>query len=117
MTQKSLSPYERLLSIFEVLIELYEDPTFRGCVFINAMVEARDPQSEEHLFTAGHKKAFRTLLREVAAEAKMAKPDVIANQLYLLFQGAVVAVQIENSNKPIATAKEIARKCLPYENL
>jgi AcrR family transcriptional regulator len=99
---------KKLLGIFDLLKELYDDPNFRGCVFINAVVEARDPKSQEHVFSAEHKKEFRKLIKEVAMEAKVKDSDTVADQLFLLFQGAVVCVQLECSDRPIDLAKKMA---------
>lgn len=110
--QRDVPPRQRLLGIFDILKELYDDPKFRGCVFINAIIESRNPESQEHLFSAQHKKAIWNLLKETADEAKIKRSSSIADELYLLFQGAVITTQIENSAKSIQVAKEIAQLLL-----
>ena len=110
LSREGPSPREKLLSIFDVLKNLCEDPQFRGCVFINAIAESRSVESEEHLFSASHKRAFQQLLKETAIQAGLKKPNEVADQLSLLFHGAVVTAQIEDSTRPIQVARELAYK-------
>jgi AcrR family transcriptional regulator len=103
---------EKLLSVFDSLKELCEDPHFRGCVFINAIVEARSLEAEEHLFSVDHKRNFHALLKETAQQGGIKNADEIADELFLLFQGAVVTAQIENSCRHIEIAKRVASRLL-----
>ena len=44
--QRYRTPRTRLLGVFDAQGELFADPDFRGCAFVNATAEAHDPRAD-----------------------------------------------------------------------
>ena len=59
-----------------------------------------------------HKQSVRTRFRELAEEAGAKKPDVLADQLVLLMDGAYMASRMFGPGNPAAHLAEAARTLL-----
>ena len=101
-------PKQRLLTLFEMAKSWFSDPDFYGCIFVNAAVEYSE---------AGHPinacaRRFKTLLRGFAREQAQlggaADPDLLADQIALLFEGATTVAQVSARPDAATTAKRIA---------
>ena len=90
----SVDPRERLLGIFDVLAELFEGSSFRGCTFINACAEYGDLDSPVHGIAAEHKRLVLGYVRDLATAAGVRDPEVLARQLCLLMDGVIVTAQV-----------------------
>jgi AcrR family transcriptional regulator len=101
------SPRDRLLGVFDVLGELFAEPTYRGCAFANASAEAQlgSPILAE---TERYRAWVRTLFVDLAAAAGATDPSILAGQLVLLYDGAGVGARMDRNPEVAATAKAIA---------
>jgi AcrR family transcriptional regulator len=80
------SPRERMLAVFE-------GPTarsgpLRGCPFHNAAVEAAGGMPGVHEIVRASKRAFIGKLTELATQAGATDPQLLANELGVLYEGA-----------------------------
>lgn len=66
MDSRGLVPAERPAAVFDALADRFARDDFRGCAFINTMIESADRDSAAHRVAAEHK---RTAVRE-------GRPDV-----------------------------------------
>ena len=89
------TPRERLLAIFDVLGEAFAQPNYHGCAFVNASAEAR-PGGPIDEAVGEYRSWLRGLLTELATEAGAAKPEQLARQLQLMYDGAAVSAQIDH---------------------
>jgi AcrR family transcriptional regulator len=89
------TPREKLLGIFLAQADLFAEPGFRGCAFVNASAEARPGSAIEEV-SAETRRWLRSVLRDLAAEAGAPDPDVLAAQLHLLYDGANVRAQLDH---------------------
>jgi hypothetical protein len=78
-----------------VLGEWFHSRGFRGCAFINASVELSDPGHPGHEAIIAHKGRTRDYLLELAEDAGIAEPRVLADSLMLLVEGAIVTALVE----------------------
>lgn len=62
----------------------------RGCPFINAAAEYPDPDSPVRIAVTGHREWFRRALRDLAVAAGVTDPELVAGQLVLLRDAALV---------------------------
>ncbi|MGV9704931.1 TetR/AcrR family transcriptional regulator [Streptomyces sp. NPDC003483] len=85
-------PERRLLAVFDWLRLWFGEPDFRGCAWINAHGElgAASPRVGEQV--RAHKKAFRDFLGGLVHDAGL--PDALADQVYLLAEGAMVTAGV-----------------------
>lgn len=91
------TPKERLLATFDVLREWYASPNFRGCPFINAVLEIADASHKAHHVSINLRESIRQIIVRLAAEAGVKNPDFFSQQYLLLIGGASLMATIEQS--------------------
>jgi len=101
------APGDRLLGVFELLGEWFAAPGYRGCPFINASAETRPGGGVERV-SDEHRAWVRSLFAALAAEAGVADPDRLSRALALLYDGAMVAAQLDREPTAAATARDAA---------
>jgi AcrR family transcriptional regulator len=105
------TPRERLLGVFDVLGELFAEPGFRGCAFLNASAEAQQGGPVEEV--SGEARAWvRALFVELGQAAGAVDAERLAQQLVLLYDGATVAAQMDRDPTAAATARAVAATLL-----
>lgn len=97
----------RSLAVFDALGEWFATDTFRGCPFISTAAEVHDPNSPIHQAAWRFKEGLRNYLLELLE--KSGRPDpILADQLLLLADGAIVRAALENRPEAAAVAREAA---------
>ncbi|MFD7728898.1 TetR/AcrR family transcriptional regulator [Kitasatospora phosalacinea] len=104
----------RPLDVFDALAERFARADFRGCAFINTMVETADPDSPAHRVAAAHKQQVADYVAGLlAAEGRAPEPAAaLARRLVLLMDGAIVTALREGTPAPAAEARTIAAALL-----
>ncbi len=106
--KRAKDPRSRLLAIFDQLGEWFSDEGFCGCMFINATAEYADHDDPIHAASAEHKRLVEKYVRGLVEKARPSDPPdppdsglpgipgagVLARQLCLLMEGAVVLTQV-----------------------
>lgn len=105
---RARSPRARLLALFDAVGEWIAGPDFSGCTFINAAAEFADPDHPIHGAAAEHKRLVLGYLRGLAEAAGAAQADVLARQLMLLVEGAIVIAQVSGQAGAAAEARGAA---------
>ncbi|WP_311922907.1 TetR/AcrR family transcriptional regulator [Microbispora sp. H10836] len=105
-------PRERVLAVFGFLAEWFGTADFRGCAFVNAFGELGPASPPVVAAARAHKNALRGRLRTLTAEAGAADPDLLADQLLLLVEGAIVAAAMGTAADPAERARSAARALL-----
>ncbi|MEU8137341.1 TetR/AcrR family transcriptional regulator [Streptodolium elevatio] len=100
------------LAVFDALAERFATADFRGCAFINTMVESADPQSAAHAVAARHKAAVRAYVRELLTADNVAEPDALAGRFLLLMDGAIVTALRERTSDAAHQARDVAEALL-----
>jgi AcrR family transcriptional regulator len=104
------TPERKIFAIFDALADVFAEPDFRGCAFINAAAEAQ-PGSAEELAT----KDFRTWLHELftvlVAAGGYQNVSTLSLQLVLLYDGSNIAAQMD-ANPHAAQAARAAAEAL-----
>ncbi|PJI84838.1 TetR/AcrR family transcriptional regulator [Luteimicrobium subarcticum] len=102
---RQTAPRARLLALYDAQAELFAQPTFRGCAFVNASAEsdAGDAADER---TRAHRDWLRTYLTGLAREAGATDPDELARQLVVIYDGANLSYRLDGN--PAAT--ELSRR-------
>ena len=109
-----LPAVERPVAVFDALAERFTRDDFRGCAFINTMIEAADRDSAAHQVAAAHKSAVTEYLETLLAEAGRDDHAALAPELTLLVDGAIVTALREGSADAAVRAGRIARALLAY---
>jgi AcrR family transcriptional regulator len=102
---------ERLLGVFDLLGEWFASPGYHGCPFINANAEAR-PGSGIETVSDEHRAWVRSLFAALAGRAGARDPDALAHRLALLYDGSMVAAQLDRDPGAGAVAREAAAALL-----
>jgi AcrR family transcriptional regulator len=88
------SAQEKLARIFPALKDWFRQERFYGCPFINAVGEHDKDQKQLRAIAMKHKKVVLAYIEKLADEMGAAEPEVLAHQLGLLMDGAIVAAMV-----------------------
>src|SRR6202140_5222498 len=84
----------KLTRIFPALKSWFGEERFYGCPFINAVAEHDKDQKQFRAIAMRHKKIVLAYIETLAGEMGAAEPEVLAHQLALLIDGAIVAAMV-----------------------
>ena len=84
----------KLMRIFPALKSWFGEERFYGCPFINAVAEHDKDQKQFRAIAMRHKKVVLAHIEKLAAEMGAAEPELLAHQLALLIDGAIVAAMV-----------------------
>ncbi len=101
------APRARILAIFDGLGDTCASPTFRGCPFIRASAEGA-PDAAAKQVSADARAWLRTTFVDLARDAAVKKPERLAQQLVLLYDGALVSAQIDGDASAAKAARDAA---------
>ncbi len=104
----SKRPHEQLLGLFDVMDQWFNDPAYRGCLFINACAEFPLPHDPVHQAAAQSYENTENFLRDTAEAAGYQRPDEVARLLVILMEGAFSRRLISNDNQAAKGAKTMA---------
>ena len=113
-TQNALSAREKLLAFFEALQGYVTSPACYGCPFINVATEYPQVDHPGHQVALAHKQSVRARFNQLAEEAGAPQPQVLANALLLLMDGAYMAARMfgASPDNPAVNAAETARQLI-----
>lgn len=108
---------EKLLAFFEALQDYTVSPTCFGCPFINVVSEYPEPDYPGHQVALEHKLSVHTRFNQLAREAGAPHPELLANALLLLMDGAYIAARMYGAspNNPASQVAEAARQVIEAE--
>jgi len=111
MSQKYPSePRRQLKTAFALLAKHVSDPKARGCPIANAAVEITEKDHPARKVIEMHKAKLRSRLAHLCAQMKARHPGMLADQLFLLMEGAQVTTQTLGARGPgrnVARAAEV----------
>src|SRR5271169_1933464 len=91
------SPQAKLRRIFPALKAWFRQERFYGCPFINAVGEHDKDQKQLRAIAMRHKKVVLAHIEKLAGEMGATEPEVLAHQLALLIDGAIVAAMVSRN--------------------
>jgi len=97
-------PQTKLSRIFPALKSWFGEERFYGCPFINAVGEHDKDQKQFRAIAMKHKKVVLAHIEKLAAEMGAVEPEVLAHQLALLIDGAIVAAMVSRDPRVADTA-------------
>lgn len=106
------TPKGTILAIFEALNQWFNDPSYAGCLFINACAEFPSTHDPVHIAAAQHYNKVGELLLPLCEQVGAEDPKALAHQLELLGEGAVIMRMIKGDNTAAKSAGAIARTLL-----
>ena len=109
LTKEATTAREKLLAFFQALQDYVMTPACYGCPFLNVATEYPETDYPGHQVALEHKQSVRARFRQLAKEAGAKRPEALANQLFLLMDGAYMASRMFGAENPAAHLAEAAR--------
>jgi AcrR family transcriptional regulator len=109
--ERGTTAEERLLAIFDVFHDWFQQDDFEGCSFVNVLLETGDREHPVGRASAEHLENIRTIVRTLAEEADLRDPAAFALSWHLLMKGAIVQAA-EGDRQAAQRAKTIGRLVL-----
>jgi AcrR family transcriptional regulator len=101
-------PRERILGAFDGLIELIRTPSYHGCPYINAAAELTNRNHPGRVVVEQLTARRRRWFADRVSELGVADPDVLAEQLDVLFDGALANAMKRVIDTPAIAARAAA---------
>lgn len=101
-------PGDRLLAIFDALQGWFEQADFRGCAFINSAIELANADHPGYRVCMDHQQANFDYLLDLVRAAELPNPEVMAQQLLILVEGAIVVAMMQRNSEAAMQAKQAA---------
>ena len=105
-------PIERIIGVFEALADFLAQTNFRGCPLIFFTSELVDRQHPARQLVERRTAQRRNWFRDLAAQSGATDPDLLAEQLEVLFDGALVVGTKSSEVRPAYAAIAAAKVLL-----
>lgn len=102
-------PLDKLVGMFGAIEKLATSPECLGCTFQGTAAEFPDRAHPGHQVALAHKQKVCERFAELAADAGLHNPEVLAARLLLLMDGAWVAARMYGPHNPASGLTEAAR--------
>jgi len=102
-------PKEQVLGVFDHLVKIVQENEYYGCTFLNIISEI--PKDTEAVINQirkqknGVRELFATLLAPIKKEA-------LADDIYLLFEGALIGNKVHGELWPVLSARKTVQALL-----
>ena len=103
---RARDPHDRILAVFDYLAEWFDQPDFRGCMFINSVGELGGTSEDVQRIARLNKLALRDYLARLAEAC--GHGGEVADQLAILANGAIVAAAIYGGGSAAAASARAA---------
>ncbi|WP_236795730.1 TetR/AcrR family transcriptional regulator [Amycolatopsis sp. GM8] len=94
LTEEDIPPRQRLLAMFDVPAPA--GGPVRGCPFVDAAAEFPSPDSAVHSFARAQKLLMLSLVTDLTSQLGVAEPELLAEQLVTLADGAASRAMVLN---------------------
>lgn len=105
----STTPKEKVLATFDLLQAYSVNVDFRGCRFQNIISEVPQDSDAVRAVVRTHKAGMRYFFAELLAETDWA---YLADAITVLFEGALIAGQMQQDLWPVQSARELVDRLL-----
>jgi AcrR family transcriptional regulator len=90
-------PRQNILSVFDALGRWSQAPDFRGCPFVNVATELANPRHPARAVARDYKLRLARYFARQAQIGGAEDPEALADQLLMLFDGAISQALIKSS--------------------
>ncbi|MEV5568934.1 TetR/AcrR family transcriptional regulator [Spirillospora sp. NPDC052269] len=111
-------PRGRLLAVFDALSGWAgSESRFRGCSFVNALAELAEPNHPARAIVHAYKAALRDCVFQLAEESGTPDPELLTDQLLLVYEGAISTNSLGNVEEAFGkahfTAEQLINAAVP----
>ncbi|MFJ6984782.1 MULTISPECIES: TetR/AcrR family transcriptional regulator [unclassified Streptomyces] len=100
-------PAGRLVAVFDTARRASADPDFRGCPVLNAAAELLDPEHPVRGVALGYKQRMEAYFTELAAAAGAVDAALLAEQLVVVFDGAMAYAAVRRTAFPESVCRTV----------
>jgi AcrR family transcriptional regulator len=100
-------PKQQLLAWLRFIAEFKVGPAQRGCAFANAAIQLPDPNHPARRVIEESKSRHREMIAELCRKARLRDPELLADELFLLGEGARVIGQALGPHGPVERLSEM----------
>jgi AcrR family transcriptional regulator len=104
------NPRDQLLAWLRFIAEFKLGTTERGCAFANAAVELPDFNHPARRVIEEYKGRYRDLIIELCRKAGLRDPELLADELFLLGEGARLSIQSLGPKGPAERLSEMFQR-------
>jgi AcrR family transcriptional regulator len=108
-TAKLTDPVAKVLAFFDAAAAGARARDYRGCLYANAATEF---PGAELVPVRAHRDWVRSTMTDLLRAAKTTQPLILAGQIQILYDGALVGSKIERSTKPVTAARQLAERLI-----
>ena len=112
VSAQARTPRGRLLAVFDVAEAWFRHDSFYGCMFINAIGEYSAADTPIRQACKDFKAMMRGFIEQLCRELPVAEPSVLAEELALLLEGAIVTAQVSQQRSRAAQVAKTAAAVL-----
>lgn len=105
-------PRGQILAMFDVMDTIIHEPEYRGCIYINAAVEFPQPHHPAHQSARRAKADGVALLADLAAQAGATNPEMVAQEIDMIIEGALITRQVSPDCDVCGIARRVAETLL-----
>ena len=106
---KYKTPHEKVMGLFDFLLKFMKQSEFKGCNFLNVAAELPEGHTAVRALIKKQKNQTRSLF---AGIMKPVGKEKLADELYLLFDAAIVSSKVYEDGWPIKIAGKMAGKLI-----
>lgn len=103
---------DKIDAVFDYLADLTTDDVFRGCAFVVAAAELPDDQRPATQWARVHKSAAFHMFRAMFEAHNETDPGSMAEQLSILYDGALITSYVRPDSHAVTRAREMAHRLL-----
>jgi AcrR family transcriptional regulator len=106
---KQKDPHKKVLALFDFLKMLMQQKDYYGCNFLNIVSEIPVENQKIRAVIKAQKDDIRELFKEILTPIKK---DLIADEIYLLFEAALIGQKVHHDMWPVEKAKAMAAELI-----
>lgn len=101
-------PLEQILGAFDRLERTIATGVFRGCPFVNAVAELKEPAHAANKIALAFKEQRRAWFQDLLTKLGVANADSLSMQFLILIDGAIAAAIVRGDPAVAAAARDAA---------
>jgi len=108
-SEKGKDPKGKVLAVFDLLIKLVQEKNYNGCNYLNLISELPPGSGKVIKQIQKQKNGVRALFASILKP--IGKED-LADEIYILFDGALIANKVHRKVWPVEAARKMAAQLL-----
>ncbi|TAJ67623.1 MAG: TetR/AcrR family transcriptional regulator [Chitinophagaceae bacterium] len=107
--EKQHTPKEKVIAMFDFLLKNVRQNDFTGCNFLNIASEIPTENERVRAIIRNQKDSIRRMFADIL---KPLRKEELADQLYILFDAALISSKVYRDVWPVKTTKKIVEKLI-----